>query len=203
MLRLLLPSSVPGFAGVKRIVPERLPRVEERNHHSGPRAGKTQAELSTWPAESCASHCEPGEHSTRSLGAGTVFGTFFSHWVPTRLRQVAFLVSPTSWGEQGMLLPWHLGLSLPAMRTRSKGPRQGPGASMGAGGGWRGVGVVGRGWGEDGVQGGSVQSAERAAGGVEDRRWGPGRAGSGQWSVAWPHWYFRQLISKMSSGHSS
>lgn len=64
---------------------------------------------------------------------------FFSHRVPVQLRRVALLVSPTSCGDQGMCLLQHLGLSLPALGTRSKEAGRGLQASRRAGV-WQGVG---------------------------------------------------------------
>lgn len=139
---MLLLSSFRGSAEVKRIVTQRLRRMEKRSHQIGPRPGTTQAE------SSC-----PREAALRTVNEGNVPGALWDQDLslgcssatgsPSNSRRVALLVSPTSCGDQGMCLLQHLGLSLPAMGTRSKEAGRGLQASRRAGV-WQGVGWGGR-----------------------------------------------------------
>lgn len=187
---MLLLSSFRGSAEVKRIVTQRLRRMEKRSHQIGPRPGTTQAE------SSC-----PREAALRTVNEGNVPGALWDQDLSLGCSSATGSL-PNSDGWLSLSPPHRVETRACASCSISGSACQPWGQDIRKPGGAfkpRGVRGCGRGWG--GVGGGgrvSLQRAERAAGGVEDRRWGPG-----QWPVARPHWYFRHLLSQMSSGQSS
>lgn len=187
---MLLLSSFRGSAEVKRIVTQRLRRMEKRSHQIGPRPGTTQAE------PSC-----PREAALRTVNEGNVPGALWDQDLSLGCSSATGSL-PNSDGWLSLSPPHRVETRACASCSISGSACQPWGQDIRKPGGDfkpRGVQGCGRGWG--GVGGGgrvSLQRAERAAGGVEDRRWGPG-----QWPVARPHWCFRRLLSQMSSGQSS
>lgn len=173
---MLLLSSFRGSAEVKRIVTQRLRRMEKRSHQIGPRPGTTQAEPSC-PREAALRTVNEGNvpgalwDQDLSLGCSSATGSPSNSdgWLslsPPRRVETRACASCSISGSACQ--PWGQDLRKPGGAFKPRGGRVG------------------------------LQRAERAAGGVEDRRWGPG-----QWPVARPHWYFRRLLSQMSTGQSS